>query len=113
MDRLTFYQAHRGSVKPREKQVKIRQRGLVEVACISGPYKEIVRTKNRNARQQFDLSRDPTEARSRVPLFSEPSEQLVEWLTTVEDGLSLSDSLPPPSLTKEDMDELRSLGYID
>jgi len=113
MDRLTFYQSHRGSVKAREKQVKIRRRGLLEVGCISGPYKEIIHTKEGLAREQFDLVRDPHETRSRVPLYSKPSAELTAWLAEVEEGLALSDSLPPPSLSNEDMDELRSLGYID
>jgi hypothetical protein len=31
----------------------------------------------------------------------------------VQAGLAVADELPPPSLSQEDLDALRALGYID
>lgn len=111
-DRSTFYQAHRGAVGGTEEQVRVRQRGLLEVARLTGSHKEIYRVTN-GRRWLFDLAADPGELEPREPPQSAASESLREWLAEVRAGLVLSDELPPPSLEDQDLEALRALGYID
>ncbi len=111
--RVTWYQAHRGAVtgKP-EDGTRPRTRGLLEVGRIEGEVKEILRVTN-DRRWLFDLAADPSETDSKVPITSGPSPELAAWLEKVRDGLALADDLPPPSLSEDDLDALRDLGYID
>jgi arylsulfatase A-like enzyme len=111
-DRVTLYQAHRGSVTAKEDQTKVREKGLLEVARLEGGSKEILRVTN-GRRRVFDLTADPEELDSLVQEQTEISEGLRIWLETVQAGLVLADELPPPSLSQEDVDALRALGYLD
>ena len=111
-DRVTTYQAHKGSVGPKEEQVKLRQRGLLQVARIEGNRKEIYRLGNQR-RMVFNLARDPSEIDDEVDAQSSISEPLRIWLETVKSGLLVSDELPPPSMSEEDVEAMRALGYID
>jgi arylsulfatase A-like enzyme len=111
-DRVTLYQAHRGSVAPKEDQTKVREKGLLEVARLEGGKKEILRVTN-GRRRIFDLAADPDELASLVQERTEISEGLRSWLESVQAGLILADELPPPSLTDEDVDALRALGYLE
>ncbi len=110
--RVTTYQAHKGSVSAKEEQVEVRQRGLLEVARIEGQRKEIFRTTNQR-RWVFELEKDPVEENNLAPNQSAPSESLQTWLDSVQAGLLVADDLPPPSLSDEDIEALRALGYID
>jgi len=111
-DRVTLYETHKGAVKPYEDRGQLRQTGLLEVALLEGSHKEILKIKNER-RSLFDLTADPGEKESLVDLDSEPSKPLLLWLIQVRKGLVLSDELPPPSLSEEDMEALRALGYLD
>ena len=111
-DRVTLYQAHRGSVAPKEDQTKVREKGLLEVARLQGGKKEILRVTN-GRRRVFDLAEDPDELTSLVQERTEISEGLRTWLEGVEAGLILADELPPPSLSDDDVDALRALGYLE
>ena len=111
-DRVTLYQAHRGSVGAKEDQTKVREKGLLEVARLEGGKKEILRVTN-GRRRVFDLVADPEELDSLVREQTEISEGLRTWLESVQAGLILADELPPPSLSEEDVDALRALGYLD
>jgi len=111
-DRVTTYQAHKGSVSAKEEQVEVRQRGLLEVARMEGQRKEIFRTTNQH-RWVFEVEKDPGEDNNLAPTQSGISESLQRWLDTVRAGLLVSDDLPPPSLSDEDIEALRALGYID
>jgi arylsulfatase A-like enzyme len=111
-DRVTLYQAHRGSVGAKEDQTKVREKGLLEVARLEGGKKEILRVTN-GRRRLFDLRSDPGELENTVSEQSGISEGLQIWLDRVEAGLILADELPPPSLSDEDMDALRALGYLE
>jgi len=108
--RITLHQAHKGAALKRSREA--RRKGLLEVGLVDAMHKEIFRVKGRN-RRTFDLGNDPVEARSRVALKSDPSDELRRWLEQVEDGLIAADNLPPPSLEEEDLEQLRALGYID
>ncbi len=110
--RVTTYQAHKGSVSPKEEQVKLRQRGLLQVGRIEAGRKEIVRVTN-DRRWVFDLGKDPKEEIDLAGSQSGPSESIEGWLETVEAGLLVSDELPPPSLSDEDIEALRALGYLE
>ncbi len=110
--RVTLHQAHRGAVMGKEGVTRARRRGLLEVARIADETKEILRVTNAR-RRVFDLRSDRDERRSLAPLASEPSPELLAWLEEVRRGLELADGLPPPSLSDEDLETLRALGYID
>lgn len=112
VDRETFYEAHKGAVRPYEGKEALRQKGLLEVGRLVGGAKELVRIKG-EVRSEFDLARDPGELESRVAGDSEFSAPLRAWLLAVQKGLVLSDDLPPPSLSAEDTEALRALGYLD
>lgn len=110
--RVTHYETHKGAVKPVEERARVRQQGLLEVARLEGSRKEIYRLKGQD-HSLFDLAIDAKELDSLVAVDSQPSEPLQRWLLTVQQGLHLADDLPPPSLTAEDVEALRALGYID
>ncbi len=111
-DRVTLYQAHRGAVGAKEDQTKVREKGLLEVAQLENGKKEILRVTN-GRRRVFDLASDPGELESLVLEQPEISEGLQSWLERVKAGLVLADELPPPSISDEDMDALRALGYLE
>lgn len=111
-ERVTLYQAHRGSVGVKEDQTKVREKGLLEVARLEGGKKEILRVTN-GRRRVFDLAADSDELDNLVQEQTEISEGLRIWLESVQAGLILADELPPPSLSEEDVDALRALGYLD
>ena len=89
-----------------------REKGLLEVARLEGGKKEILRVTN-GRRRIFDLAADPEELASLVQERTEISEGLRTWLESVQAGLILADELPPPSLSDEDVDALRALGYLE
>lgn len=111
-ERVTYYQAHKGVTSPKEDANKTRQRGLLEVARVEAGEKEIYRVTN-GRRRFFDLAADPGEEENLVPEESAISEDLKTWLETVQAGLAVADELPPPSLSEEDLEALRALGYIE
>lgn len=112
VERKTFHQAHRGAVTKREDQTHVREKGLLEVASFDGRRKEIFRPRN-DSRWVFDLAIDPGEQKSLEPVESVASEQVAGWLAVVQQGLVASDALPPPSLSDDDVEALRALGYLE
>ena len=58
MDRMTFYQAHKGAVQTKAGITKGRQRGLLELAVLQNNIKEILNVRN-TKRSVFDLASDP------------------------------------------------------
>ncbi len=109
---MTYYQSHRGATNPKENQTQTRQKGLLEVARLEDGKKEIFRVTN-GRRRLFDVFGDPAEENTEVKVQSEISADLAAWLELVREGLAVSDELPPPSLSDEDLEALRALGYID
>ncbi len=112
MDRVTWHQAHRASVQPKEGIERLRRRGLLEVARFANREKEIFRVTN-GRRRVFDLDADPAEKASLTSLESVMSSELDDWLGVVRVSLAAADELPPPSLSEDDIAALRALGYID
>ena len=112
IDREMYFEAHKGAVRPYEGKEALRQKGLLEIGRLQGGRKELFRLKGA-ARSVFDLAEDPGELESLVATDSDTSAELGAWLRAVEKGLVLSDDLPPPSLSDEDTEALRALGYLD
>jgi arylsulfatase A-like enzyme len=112
MDRITHYEAHKGAVRPYEAKEGFRERGLMEVGRLAGKKKELFRLKG-DKHMEFDLVDDQGEVEDLVSTDSEISAGLKKWLIQVQKGLVLADDLPPPSLSEEDTEALRALGYLD
>jgi arylsulfatase A-like enzyme len=110
-ERATVYQAHKGAAQSDDLD-RLRQRGLLEVARISGGRKEILRVPKGRIRL-YDRAGDPSERQPKEEPGLQISADLSDWLGVVQEGLRRSDELPPPSLTSEDMERLKALGYID
>ena len=111
-DRVTYHQAHRGVVGPKEDATKVRQKGLLEVARIADSEKELQRVP-KERRWVYDLVADPGEEESVVSPQSPLSEELAAWLAEVRSGLEQSDDRPAVAMSDEDREALRALGYID
>ncbi len=111
-DRVTWHQAHRASVEPKEDIEGLRERGLLEVGRVFEDRKEVLRVVN-GRRREFDLSADPGETKNLSPLSKMASPELLTWLSEVKKGLAAADELPPPTLTEDDVEALKALGYID
>jgi choline-sulfatase len=109
-DRVMLFQAHKGTVLGKEDPRKARQKGLLEVARLVEQRKELVRAGG-GRRQIYDLVDDPAETDSLAS--GELSPELARWLDEVQRGLELADNLPPPSLSDEDFEAMRALGYLD
>ena len=112
VDRVTFYETHKGAVRPYEGKDALRQKGLLEVGKLEGSKKELFRLKG-ESKMEFDLTADSGETLNLVEADDKISAALKDWLAKVRQGLVLSDDLPPPSLSEEDTEALRALGYLD
>jgi arylsulfatase A-like enzyme len=111
-DRVTHYQAHRGSVISRHDSDLARRSGLLEVGVIDGDVKEIFRI-DKNRRRLFDLVSDPRESIGLSEPKQSPTEGLLTWMRAIYDGLSSFTDMPPEPLDEESIEQLRSLGYVD
>jgi arylsulfatase A-like enzyme len=107
-----YFQAHRGAVQSAEDGRRARRRGLLEVALMVGERKEVLRLRG-NERWLIDFMRDPGEQRNLADHRSPPSSDLLRWQRLVEQGLTSADQLPPPTLDRETVEQLRALGYTD
>ena len=111
-DRVTYYETHKGAVSPHEGAEGLRRKGLIEVGVLQAGQKETYRVKS-ETREVFDLVSDGAESNDLVNADSSMSDSLKQWLSQVRKGLEVSDELPPPSLSDDDMEALRALGYLD
>ncbi|MGH9379757.1 MAG: sulfatase [Thermoanaerobaculia bacterium] len=110
--RVTLHQAHKGAVQGYQDADHARSRGLLEVARIEGQIKEILRVKSGRC-LRFDLRADPAETKDLAAEDGACSDAIHRLAEEVRQGLHASDELPPPSLSAEDVEQLRSLGYLD
>jgi len=111
LDRITYYQAHKGAVQTKSGIEKGRQRGLLEVAILQNGRKEIFQVKGMD-RLLFDLPTDPAETKNLSAKGEDLSEKLKQWALDVEKGLNLAKDRQN-NLDQSDIEMLRSLGYID
>jgi hypothetical protein len=74
--------------------------------------KEILRIGS-GVRRVFDLTGDPSEEKNLVAEGSAISAEISNWLEVVQEGLAISDELPAPMLSAEQVERLRALGYLD
>lgn len=110
--RVTFHQAHRGAVEPKEDPSALRRKGLLELGRIEEHTKEILRVK-KGAVKIYDLETDRAERAGREPPEGKVSPDLREWLDEVQEWLVSADELPPSALDDEDLERLKALGYVD
>jgi arylsulfatase A-like enzyme len=110
--RVTWHQAHKASVQPKENIEKLRRRGLLEVGRVEHGKKEIFKVATGRLRM-FDLRQDPAEKENLAPDGKRPSAELRAWHRMLEAALERADELPPPSLSDDDIAALKALGYID
>lgn len=111
-DRVTWHQAHKASVQPKENIEKLRRRGLLEVGKVEQGRKEIFKVATGRLRI-FDLQQDPAEKKNLASEGKRPSSVLRTWRKQLEAALERADELPPPSLSDDDIAALKALGYID
>jgi arylsulfatase A-like enzyme len=111
-DRVTVFQAHKGAVLSLQEAGPARRDGLLEVAVVRGAVKEIAQVNQREHRI-FDLRRDPRELRNLNGSGFHPSPHLAGAIEDVAGALAAADDAPPVEIDAEDVEKLRSLGYID
>ena len=111
-ERTLWFQAHKGAVVDHADSARSRLDGLIGFAMIDGTTKEIVKP-DRKLHELFDLSRDPEETKNLNGDGFQPSERLRGWMEAVEKGLKAVGDLPIRDLDEEEIEKLRSLGYID
>jgi arylsulfatase A-like enzyme len=111
-ERLLCYQAHKGAVLGEHDDDRKRSKGLLSVAIVEGKSKEIFRVKN-NTHSLFDLAADPAEIDNLLEENGSPSDQLLECLGSISEGLGALDRLTSKKLDEETVEQLRALGYIE
>jgi arylsulfatase A-like enzyme len=111
-DRLTRHEAHRGVVLTNHDSKPARRTGLLEVAIVRPERKEIFSIEDSRVRS-FDLAADPGETRDLAGAKATPSEGLLDFLRIVYGKLHEHDDLPEATLDPEDLEALRSLGYVE
>jgi arylsulfatase A-like enzyme len=111
-ERALCYQAHKGAVHGPRDADRRRSKGLLSVAVVEGSIKEILRVKN-NRHSLYDLAADPVETNDLVTPDQRPSEDLLECVGVISEGLGSLDRLADTKLDDETVDQLRALGYID
>jgi arylsulfatase A-like enzyme len=110
--RLTRYQAHKGAVMSKHDSDLARRSGLLAVGTVRDGRKEIYRFKG-NELKIFDLARDPGEIDNLARDDSALDAGIRDWMDRVQDQLSLLDESTPEPLNDEEIEQLRSLGYIE
>lgn len=110
---LTCFQAHKGAVHGgSHDNDKKRSKGLLSVGVLDGDRKETLRL-GQQTHRLFNLTDDPGELKNLVVPTSRPSDELLECLGTVSEGLGSLDRLVAQKLDAETVEQLRALGYLD
>ncbi len=111
-ERHLCYQAHKGAVLGEHDDDRKRSKGLLSVGVVEGERKEVLRVKN-NTHMLFKLAIDPGERDNLVVENGPPSDQLLECLGSISEGLGALDRLAAKKLDDETVEQLRALGYIE
>ncbi len=110
---VTCHQAHKGAVKGDHDSDRARSKGLLEVGVVrEDGRKETIRIRS-SRRQAFDLSSDPRERNDLAVPGEPPSDELLQCMAWVLEGLERMDALPTDQLDEESVEQLRALGYIE
>jgi arylsulfatase A-like enzyme len=111
-ERGICYQAHKGAVHGTHDSERARSKGLLSVGYVRNERKEILRVKN-NSHMLFDILEDPLELDNLINPRSEPSAELLRCVATIGRGLGALDRITTKKLDPEDVERLRTLGYIE
>lgn len=126
MDRITYFQAHKGAVKggTQKSDVAARKRinGLLRLGTLQGREKQVLDLEEKQL-ERFTLPAEPPNGPMRYsgteqnPVISElpgnAPPALLDWQSLVEQELTERDRSPPPPLDEEAVERLKSLGYIN
>jgi arylsulfatase A-like enzyme len=110
--RTLWFQAHKGAVLDINESADARRDGLMALGMLRDGRKEIAQV-NREEHKIFDLTRDPKELHNLNGAGYAPSPDLEQWIEHVEAALARSDDAPAADLDAEDVERLKSLGYLD
>ena len=110
-NRKLYFQAHRGAAQTRKGADRLRRRGLLELGMIDGEFKELLRVRN-TTRKLHNLINDPDELNSLCDKRSAVTEGFRRWALEVEQALNRMPA-STTDLSSQDIEMLRSLGYIE
>jgi arylsulfatase A-like enzyme len=110
MERITFYQTHKGAVQPVQNPEKARRNGLRELAVVQENSKKILRI-DEGLFAMFDLAADPSERNNLVADKAVAENRLLQWRQVVEESLLAYEGTFSTALSLEDQEKLRALGY--
>jgi len=105
-------QAHKGAVQAVQAAERARRAGLLEVGWMDRRHKEIWSLRSGETRV-YDLLAEPSELSGPTRAGLDDSSALPRCLAEIRRGLAAADTVPAPVLTKELVEGLRSLGYVD
>lgn len=122
-DRPTFFQAHKGVALRASGDEAVasnkRRRGLLQLGFAQGGRKGVLDVQKGKLRL-YDLAGATHEtapayagSEDRATATDPVPELLRDWRKEVEAGLAERDRAPPPQLTEEALEKLRSLGYTN
>lgn len=126
MDRVTYHQAHKGAVKGGTKKANVAARkrlnGLLRLGVVEGRHKQVLDLEE-GTLQSYKLLEVPelgplayagSESTPGTPSAPATVPTVLEdWESLVKAELTERDRSPPPALTEEAIERLRSLGYTN
>jgi len=111
-DRTLWFQAHKGVVLDINETPEARRDGLMALGLLRDGRKEVAQV-NRERHTIYDLLRDPKELHNLNGAGYKPSAALQQWIDDVETALERNDDTSRSDLDPEDIEKLKSLGYVD
>jgi arylsulfatase A-like enzyme len=105
-------QAHKGAVQAVQVAERARRAGLLEVGWMDGRRKEVWSLRSGET-TVYDLAAEPAEERGIARAGLADSSPLPHCVAEIRRGLEAADTVPPPALSAELIEGLRSLGYVD
>jgi choline-sulfatase len=112
IDRAACFQAHKGAVHGSHDSDRARNKGLISVGYVLRERKEILRVEN-DTHMVFDLNQDPQELHNLATPDTQPSQELLQCVGAISEGLGALDRLVVKKLSPEDVERLRALGYLE
>ncbi|CAM2009147.1 sulfatase [Acanthopleuribacter pedis] len=109
--RALYFQAHKGAVQSQKAAERGRRRGLLEVGRLQNHIKESWRVRSKKIRR-FNLAEDPREQTNLADARAKLQPETAAWALEVEQGLQQVNE-QELIMSQEDLEMMRSLGYID